>query len=96
VSAASKRSDWLRDALTRAQGEWRCSRVTTWAAFNAQRWILSVQLGPLDRRIRDRAGLAELDVPASSGEPFAEAHKVNYGTEICGVAAGAKSLRKRS
>ena len=27
---------------------------------------------------------------------FAEACKVNYGTEICGVAAGANSLRKPS
>jgi len=66
------------------------------AAFNAQRWILSGQLGPVGRRIRDRAGLAEPDVPAASGEPFAEVHKVNYGTEICGIVAGAKSLRKRS
>ena len=47
-------------------------------------------------RIRDHAGLAELDVPAASGEAFLEAHKVNYGTEICGIVAGAKSLRKRS
>jgi len=29
-------------------------------------------------------------------KPFAEAHKVNYGTEICGFGVGAKSLRKRS
>jgi hypothetical protein len=67
------------------------------AAFNTQRWILSGQLGPVGRRIRDGAGLTELDVPARQAlKPFAEAHKVNYGTEICGVAAGAKSLRKRS
>jgi hypothetical protein len=38
------------------------------AAFNAQRWILSGQLGPVGRRIRDRAGLAEHGVPAASGE----------------------------
>jgi hypothetical protein len=37
-----------------------------------------------------------LTFPRQAVEPFAETHKVNYGTEICGVAAGANSLRKRS
>jgi hypothetical protein len=34
--------------------------------------------------------------PRQAVKPFAEVHKVNYGTEICGVAAGSNSLRKRS
>jgi len=37
-----------------------------------------------------------LTFPRQGVKPFAEAHKVNYGTEICGVAAGANSLRKPS
>jgi hypothetical protein len=38
----------------------------------------------------------DLTFPRQAVKPFAEAHKVNYGTEICGVTAGANSLRKRS
>ena len=45
---------------------------------------------------KGRAGRAELTFPRQAVKPFAEVHKVNYGTEICGVAAGANSLRKRS
>jgi hypothetical protein len=34
--------------------------------------------------------------PRQAVKPFADVHKVNYGTEICGVVAGSNSLRKRS
>ena len=47
-------------------------------------------------RISGRAGLAELDVPVASGEALRGGAQGDYGTEICGVPAGANSLRKRS
>jgi hypothetical protein len=95
--ACSTPADWLRDALTRAQGEWRCSRSQQ-GGIQLQRWIFVRTTRACGQAgVWDRAGLAEHDVPAPQAvKPFAEAHKVNYGTEICGVAAGANSQRKLS
>lgn len=72
-------------------------KVTTGRHSTAEMDLVRTTRACGQTRIRDRAGLAELDVPARQAvKPLAEAHKVNYGTEICGVAAGANSLRKRS
>lgn len=46
--------------------------------------------------IRDARAWPSLTFPRQAVKSFAEVHKVNYVTEICGVAAGANSLRKRS
>jgi len=71
-------------------------KVTTGRHSTAEMDLVRTTLACVQARIRDRAGVAELYVPAASVKAFAEAHKMNYGTEICGVAAGATSLRKRS